>query len=431
MTVKVIKNFTENNSEIKQLAVIGGGASGIFAALSAARESKKTGHNIIVTIYESNPRIGKKLLVTGNGRCNFTNSDIKEDNYHGASSLAYSVYKKFDYINCCDFFKSIGIIPKIDQAGRIYPMSLQASSVLDALRYDLETYGINVLCDSPVFSVERHNNGYLINNEYYADACIIATGGKAAPVHGSNGSGFELLRNFNISVVPVLPALSPIVCDLFPKGLKGVRAQGTVSIKVNGKVIARDTGEIQYTDFGLSGIPSMQVSGVVSRALNTSSDRVYACVDSCPALSEAELKDYICALIRSKPDMPGENLLSGIIPKKLGITFLCDCSVNPTKKIGILSIGVIDKIVAQIKNKKYVVKSVKGFNEAQVSCGGICSDEICFETLELKKLKNVFVCGEIVDVDGDCGGYNLQWAWSSGFVAGVNAVREINCATNK
>lgn len=412
------------------IAVIGGGASGIFAALSAAGESERLGVNSLITIYEANSRVGKKLLVTGNGRCNFSNSNVAIDNFHGAATLANGVYKKFNSDKTCEFFKSIGVLSKTDAAGRIYPMSLQAASVLDALRFELDARGVVVKCDTPVSEIKPYNGGYMLNNRFYADVCIIATGGKAAPVHGSNGSGFDLLKQFNISNVAVLPALSPLVCESFPKGLKGVRAQGTIKIKSGGKVIASDTGEIQYTDYGLSGIPSMQVSGIVSRALENSSERVLAYVDSCPTLTESQLKDFIIGLIKSSPDLPGEYLLSGIVPKKLGMTFLSDISINPVKKIAIIKPGVVDKIISQVKNKKYVIKSVRGFSDAQVSCGGISEREICSDTLELKKLKNIFVCGEIVDVDGDCGGYNLQWAWSSGYVAGINAVREICCASS-
>lgn len=415
----------------ERIAVIGGGASGLIAAVFAAREAEKLGLCVDITIFEANARIGKKILVTGNGRCNFSNENIKPENFHGDADFAYRIYNFFDNRVTCDFFRSLGVIAKCDVAGRIYPMSFQSSSILDALRFEIEKQNISLVCDTKIDSITKSDEGFLLNNRYNADICIIATGGKASPVHGSDGSGYNLIEPFNIDVEPVLPALSALVCDNWSKGLKGVRAQGSITIKVSGRILAQDTGEIQYTDYGLSGIPSMQVSGAVSRALLSDAASVYALVDSCPGMSSEELKKHIFELVRYNPNIPAENLLSGILPKKLGISFLCDCSVNPVKSIGILHSSVIDKVVSTVKCKKYKIKSVKGFNDAQVSCGGISCDEINNDTLELKKVKRIFVCGEIINVDGDCGGYNLQWAWSSGYTAGISAVREIKSATNK
>ncbi len=417
--------------ECKKIAIIGGGASGMIAAVFAAKEAEKLGVPVEVTIYESNNRIGKKILVTGNGRCNFSNKNISVCNFHGDSDFAYKIYQNFNNETLCEFFRMLGVVPKCDAAGRIYPMSFQATSVLDALRAELQNNNVKLVCDTKVNSLKCHDRGFVLNNEFYADACVIATGGKASPVHGSDGSGYEILKNFNVSSEPVLPALSALICDNFPKGLKGIRAQGTITIKSGGKTLAQDSGELQYTDYGLSGIPSMQVSGNVSRALYNNDGPVFAVVDSCPAMTAEELKNHISGLIRHNPDIPGENLLSGILPKKLGISFLCDCSVNPNKNIGILHSSVIDKIVLAVKNKKYKIKSVKGFNDAQVSCGGIPCSEINNETLELNRIKGIYVCGELLNVDGDCGGYNLQWAWSSGYTAGINAVREIKSVKNK
>lgn len=414
----------KNNRKLS-VAIIGGGASGLIAAIFSARQAQKRKIPVQITVFESNNRVGKKILVTGNGRCNFTNESISAQNFHGESELAFGIYSKFTNNDVRAFFEGIGLFSKSDAAGRVYPMSSQATAVLDILRYEAARLGIAEVTDTPIVSLRKNGNGFLLNESFYADKCILATGGKAAPVHGSNGSGYKLLELFGIKIAPVYPALTALVCDNFPKNLKGIRAQGTVTVKAAGKILACDTGEIQYTDYGLSGIPSMQVSRFAVEALNSGSDTVYAVVDSCPFFSADELKDKINAVIRDNPSMPGELLLAGILPKRLGLCVLTDCSINPTKEIGRLHPTVVEKIVAALKSKKYKISSVKGFADAQVSCGGIVSDEINPYTLELKKVRGLYVCGEIINVDGDCGGYNLQWAWSSGVTAGISAIGEM------
>ncbi|MBR3768414.1 MAG: aminoacetone oxidase family FAD-binding enzyme [Clostridia bacterium] len=417
-----MKEKMKSNNALK-IAVIGGGASGLTAAIFAAREAKKIGKNVKVTVYEGNSRIGKKILVTGNGRCNFTNENISSVNYHGETALAQSICEKFTNEDVKEFFCSLGLFSKSDFAGRVYPMSNQATAVLDALRFELIRLGIEEVTDTKIVSLKKDSHGFILNERYHCDKCIIATGGKAAPVQGSDGSGFILLKDFGIEVSSLLPALTPIVCEDFTKSLKGIRAQGKISIKCGGKLLSEDTGEIQYTDYGLSGIPSMQVSRFVSGTLNVNKTDVFAFVDSCPFFTADELKSALLTIIKNNPSLPGEMLLSGIMPKRLGMTLLSECSVNPSKNIGIIHDAVLDRIVSAVKNKKYKVTAVKGFNDAQVTSGGIVGKEINFDTLELKKVKGIYVCGEIVDVDGDCGGYNLQWAWSSGAAAGINSVR--------
>ena len=408
-----------------EIAVIGAGASGLMAAIFAADEAQKLNKRVKVTLYEANPRVGKKILVTGNGRCNFTNENVSCENFHGEVLLAEKVYSEFDKASVIKFFENMGLYSKSDFAGRVYPLSFQANSVLDALRFEIKRLGIDEVTETKITSLRKQGSGFILNDRYYADKVIVAAGGKASPVQGSDGSGFQLLVKHGIEITELYPALCPMTCFDFPKSLKGIRAQGKITVRSEGKLIAEDTGEIQYTDYGLSGIPSMQVSGAAAYALKHFKSDVYAYVDSCPAFTAEELTEKLSELVKTHPDFPGEMLLSGIMPKKLGMFLLSACSVNPEKKIGILHKGVIEKIVFTVKNKKYRISGLRGFGDAQVTAGGIKGSEINFGTLELKKLHGVYVCGEIVNVHGDCGGYNLQWAWSSGAVAGMNAVREI------
>lgn len=421
-------NKMKNN--VPSIAVIGGGASGLTAAIAAARYAKQLKINVVVTVYESNSRVGKKILVTGNGRCNFTNDIMTVAHYHGEKELAQCVLNKYTNDDIKSFFCSMGLFSKSDAAGRVYPMSSQATAVLDVLRYEAESLGVIFNCETKITSLNKHNGKFLLNGEYTADRCIVATGGKAAPVHGSDGSGFHILREYGVKITDLFPALVPIVCSAFPKSLKGIRAQGKISIKCSGKLLSEDCGEIQYTEYGLSGIPAMQVSRFAALALADKKSEVYAVVDSCPYFTSEELKKELFSLIKNNPNLPCELLLAGIMPKKLGVSFLNDCSVNAQMQISKLHPNVVERIVKSVKAKKYIVSSVKGFSDAQVTCGGIAGEEIEYNTLELKKIHGAYVCGEIVNIDGDCGGYNLQWAWASGLLAGISAVRSFDSAAN-
>lgn len=418
-------SFSDNKG-VFSLAVIGGGASGLVAAISAARTAQKNNKKINISIYEANPRVGKKILVTGNGRCNITNTNISPNCYFGSKDLFFGVYEHFDNNALIAFLEELGLKVKTDFAGRVYPLSNQAASVLDVLRYELLRLKINVVCDTKIVSLKKTARGFLLNDEFFADACIISTGGKAASVHGSDGSGFELLKPFNIKTTPIFPALTALCVENFTKALKGIRADGEIAIKCAGKTLLRASGEIQYTEYGLSGIPSMQVSRAASEQLllNKAKD-VFAVVDSAVSVSDEELKQFLLSFARNNPEMPGEMLLAGLMPKRLGATLMSDCSLSIEKSVKCINQGAFDKLVNAIKHKKYKISSVKGFNDAQVTAGGISAKEIDFNTLELKKVKGMYVCGEIADVDGTCGGYNLQWAFSSGYLAGQKSVMEI------
>lgn len=412
-------------SNVVSVAVAGGGASGLIAAISAARAAKNEKRKADVFVFEGKPRVGKKILVTGNGRCNLTNRNMSSEFYAGDIALFEAVYPQFNNEALIAFFEELGMPVRTDSAGRVYPMSNQASSVLDALRYEAERLGVVFHTDTKILSVKRKNSGFLLNDVFFADKLILACGGKAGPVHGSDGSGYDLLKNMGIGYSPVFPALTALEINSFTKSLKGIRAQGSISVKVGGKVLKRAEGELQYTEYGISGIPAMQVSGAASELVFLhKSENVIITVDSAPSMSAEQLKAFLLAEIRQNGERPCEMLLSGIMPKKLGAYILSGLSINPSKNMASIHPTVIDKIVSAVKNKKYTLGGVRGFNDAQVTAGGVASDELYPDTLASKKIEGLYICGELADIDGDCGGYNLQWAFSSGFVAGKNAVRE-------
>jgi len=414
------------NTKNRKIAVVGAGFSGMAGAIQLKRMCPE----LDVFICEALPRAGKKILVTGNGRCNLTNRNVSAGYYRGDLRLFGSVYPKADNKSMLAFFESLGLVCREDFAGRYYPVSNQASSVLDALRNETDRLGIKVITECRVDSLERRAEGWLLNKSIYVDAVLFACGGKAAPVHGSDGSGLRLLEKNGIRITPLYPSLVPLKVKGFTKALKGIRAQGRISIREAGRVLAEDTGELQYTDYGLSGIPAFQVSGVVTRALGEGRG-VIATVDSAPFMTEGELVEYLHNILKRYPDMRAGDILSGIMPKKLGEYFVKECSFNPEKKAVSISAGAVPKIAAAVKNKKYQISSAGDFPEAQVTAGGIVSDEIDLNNLSLRKLKGIFVCGEMTDVDGLCGGYNLQWAFSSAVVAARGIAEELKSASDK
>ncbi len=406
------------------IAVVGAGASGLMAAVQAAKQAEKTNRQVKIILYDGNARAGKKILATGNGRCNLTNLNMTDKFYFGSIDSFNAVYPQFDNKALIDFFADTGMAVRSDAAGRVYPLSNQASSVLDALRYETERLGVEIVTETKITSIKKSGDGFLLNGEYYADKCILACGGKACPVHGSDGSGYALLKSLGIAVTDVFPALTAIEIKDFTKSLKGIRAEGCITVKSAGKVLARSRGELQYTDYGISGIPAMQVSRSISEMLcGGKKADIFVCVDSVPSMSADELHDFLMNIIRRNPSLPCEMLLAGLMPKRLGAYLLSEVSINPAKALSSVNAGAVDKVVAAVKNKKYRPFTVKGFNDAQITAGGADMNGFYADTLESKKLKGLFVCGELADVDGDCGGYNLQWAFSSGYVAGINAVR--------
>ncbi len=409
----------------KQIAIIGGGAAGLCAAIEAARASRKqTG----ITVFESLGRCGKKILATGNGRCNLANTDTDLSHYHGDVQLVEAVFSQFSPQSTLDFFKDLGLFLRCDAAGRVYPLSNQASAVLDALRFEVDRLGIRVQTEQKITDIKKQNGKWLLNGTFTADCVVLACGGKAAPVHGSDGTGYVLAKQLGIGIEQPLPALTPLIADNFTKALKGIRAEGSITVKCAGKVLAQSAGEIQYTDYGISGIPAMQVSGAVSRYLAKNEKApCQVIIDRAPGISSEELTAFIEKSKKERPGLLCEDLLTGIMPKRLGVTVLTDVSLQPQKPLTAINAGVIPALVNCIKNKKYKINSVCGFNDAQVTAGGIPASEINGQTLELLKAQNVFVCGELVNADGDCGGYNLLWAWNSGRLAGENAAKRCLC----
>lgn len=408
-----------------ELCVIGGGASGLAAAIEAARAFRQAGVPGQVTVLERLPRVGKKLLATGNGRCNLTNRFASPPDYFEAADFVRPALKRFSVDDTLSFFASMGLLCEEEEEGRIYPMSRQAASVLDVLRFEAERLGVVFHCDSRVESVQktRDKPRFVINGSICADAVILACGGKASPQHGSDGSGYALLRALQIPVAEVFPSLVQITADpKRVKSLKGMRVHAVISLYEGKKRISSQRGEIQFTEFGLSGIAAMQLSRFVSREKQR---QMEASLDLLPAFSSGEVADYLAARVRQNPALAAEHLLAGILPKRVGQVLLKQAGVEPlSRPIGSLRGAEIAAISDLLKDWRFSVTGTRGFSAAQVTMGGAQRSAFDPESMEALSTPGFYAAGEVLDVDAGCGGFNLQWAWSSGRLAGESAAEK-------
>lgn len=407
----------------RQIFIIGGGPAGMMAAITAAKEGAD------VTILEHNDRIGKKILSTGNGRCNFTNVNQSSKYYRSDNKgFAWRAIGRFSAEDTVNFFEELGIYAK-NKNGGLYPFSEQASAVLDVLRLEIERLHIHLITGSDVCDLKVCKKGFQIickDHSYKADAVVLATGSKAASKLGSDGSGYAFAKKLGHSMIPVVPALVQLRCkESFYKALAGVRLQGKVRLMVNGKEDASDTGEIQLTDYGISGIPVFQVSRFASRAIYEKK-KVEAVLDFMPELSTTEFCGFIKKRIEDRPEKSMEDFFTGLLNKKVSQVILKIANIRNNQKAGILNEDEINRIIRVVKEFRTEVTETNSFEQAQICAGGINTKEINPETMESLLIKKLYFAGEIMDVDGICGGYNLQWAWSSGYLAGKGAAHAEN-----
>ena len=400
------------------VVIIGGGASGLMAAIIAAREGSR------VTLLEHMDRVGKKLLSTGNGKCNFTNLNQDISNYHGESTtFIQGILQQFDYLQTIKFFEELGIVTK-SKNGYVYPNSGQASSVLDLLRQEVSRLGITLVCDVAINNIEKTKKAFKVSCNkgiFNADSIVLATGSKAAPVTGSDGSGYNYAKGFGHKINKVLPSLVQLKCkEKYYKTVAGVRTDAKVSLLVDNNYVASDIGELQLTDYGISGIPVFQISRYAAIALSEKKN-VSALINFFPDHNKASMEEYLIKRFEIHKEKRLEDALIGMLNKKLiimlikesGLSLDCLCSSLCNKDISMLA--------DSFTGLRTIITETNSFDKAQVCTGGVSLSDINPETLESYIVPGLYFAGEILDVDGACGGYNLQWAWSSGYVSGKNA----------
>ena len=392
------------------IAVIGGGASGLIAAISAKNE------NTDVTIYEKEKRVGRKILATGNGRCNMTNTTASYNDYHSLDiKFIYPTIERFWVDKTLDFFENIGILWKEEDEGKVYPYSDTASAVLDVLRQRLEKIGVITECEFGVKKIKKQNNQFIIEDKNgkrkRADRVIIATGGMAGAQLGSDGSGYKLLESLGHKITKLYPSLVQIRTQTDTvKKLKGIKVNAKVSVGDKEK-----TGEVLFTDYGISGPPVFWLSSYIEGEKEIT-------LDIMPEYSYTDISDMITKRVNTLGDIPLEDFFVGMLNKRVSQALLKHIGVEPLSRLASsLSRKEIQAISNIIKNFKLQIKGTSTWNNAQVTKGGADVSQFNADTMESKLVKGLYCCGEVLDVDGDCGGYNLQWAWSSGYIAGIYA----------
>lgn len=403
---------------MRHVAVIGGGAAGMMAAITAAREGVK------VTILEHKDRIGKKILSTGNGRCNFTNTYQTPACYRSDNrDFAWNIIQKFNVEKTISFFKELGIYPK-DRNGYLYPYSDQAAAILEVLQIEIAKLDICVMTEINVLDIQPVKRGIRVTTDkktITVDSVILACGSKAAPVTGSDGSGYQLAKLLGHRIVPVLPSLVQLRCaEKFYKSISGVRVQGTVEIYADDISLASDTGEIQLTNYGISGIPIFQVSRYAAKAIYQKQS-VTAVLNFMPDMNKDEFLSFLQERITLCPHKTLDEFFIGIFPKKLCELWIRLSRLPKEMRVSDLSGEQLEKLVLLIQHLRTHITETNVFEQAQICCGGVDTTEINPDTLESNYVPGIYFAGELLDVDGICGGYNLQWAWSSGFVAGREA----------
>ena len=402
-----------------EIAVIGGGASGLMAAITA----KKSGKEVI--ILERKDRILKKVLITGNGRCNITNVNANISNYFGKNiSSVENILNRFTPHDTMDFFNELGIVCNEENRGKVYPLSGQASSVVDALRFEAEKLGIKIETEFYVRKIEKDGFKFKIYSEdkkkIEAGRVILAAGGQSYPELGSNGSGFELAKELGHSVTKLSPSIVQLKTEKYQvKGLQGIKTDVAVTAYGDNKKICTYDGELLFTDYGISGNVVFNISFVMPLYKNVEFE-----IDFMEKFDYNELYEMLKERKRILSHLTMENYFNGMINKKLG-QFLSKVSgiEKLSKPVKDLNDSDIRKLCTVLKKYRVKILETTGFKNAQVTAGGVLLDEVNTETLESKIVKGLYFSGEVLDVYGECGGFNLQWAWASGYIAGENAAK--------
>lgn len=403
-----------------EIAIIGGGAAGMMAALGAAERGAK------VTILEATARIGNKILLTGNGKCNFANEVMDESCYYCKDeNFVPKIFEQFSPKDLCDFFERNGMFYK-SKNGYLYPYGEQASIVLDILRYAIKRSGVKVVENAKVLCITKNAENFLVETEngqnFLFDKVILCTGGRSYPKTGSDGSGYKIAKKMGHSVFPTVPALVQLCGnDSFYKMIAGVRSEGVVSLKIDNEFVRKERGEIQFTDYGISGIPVFQLSRLASYGLYEKKE-VSVFADVLPDVSKEDLKETVLKRYALYKDGTLEEFMCGLVNKKLSLLAIHMAGKKAQGLVKDATVDDLNKIVMYLKNIEFHINQTKSFDTAQVTAGGVLTDKLD-ANLQSKCTKGLYFAGEIVDVDGICGGYNLQWAFISGYIAGRSAAQ--------
>ncbi len=404
------------------VAVIGGGAAGLTAAVSLKQEKS----NLKVAIFEKLDRVGKKLITTGNGQCNITNKDLSLEFFHGKDKgfCQYGI-ENLGNEKIVSFFKKIGVEIVFEENGKAYPMSYQAGSVVDCLRFAADSLGVTTLCGCGVKDITPLKKGFNIKTEkgdFTANCVIFATGLLSGGEKvGSDGTGLKILKNLGYKAEPLFPAIVQLKTkEETPKKLKGIKTDMSVSV-YDGKIkLTESFGEVLFTDYGLSGPAIMQVS----RAIGKGDKMLTVSLDLLPQYTVSQLTEMLFNRVKNLNGRTAEEFLTGMLNKRLGQTVLKECGISFSQGVNEIA-DRVEVIAQKIKAFKFTTNSTTGFLNSQVTAGGLLTNQFDSKTMESKLHKGLFAAGEILDIDGDCGGYNLAFAWTSAMLAARAAAERV------
>lgn len=401
--------------EFVVIGIIGAGASGMTAAIAASENT-----NAEIYLFERQARVGRKLQATGNGRCNLSNIHALSGGYHGEdATFADAALQMFDPEMTLSWFRTMGLYTVTEATGRVYPYSDQANSVVDVLRFTLNKPNIHLYTGCEVRKAQREQEGFRIfceQDSFYCDKLIIACGGLAGSKLGGSMSGYQLLAKFGHRSTKLRPALVQIKTSWSGvAALKGVRANCCATIYKDDEAFSCSEGELQFTEFGLSGPVIFEISRDVCYEKG-----LWSCkLDFMPHVSEQELYKDLCS--RCERNIPTEEFLTGMLHNRLGRILSKAAGIQGGRSTSELTDEQLAETCRKIKNFTVLLSEPLGMDSAQVTAGGVFTNGFVPETMESRFIPGLYACGEVLDIDGDCGGYNLQWAWSSGRLAGVHA----------
>ncbi len=410
-----------NQEQAFDIAIIGGGAAGCMAALTASRNGAR------VVLIEKNENIGRKLLVTGNSRCNLTNKTLDPNRFHGENpGFVKDIFRQFDQNQTWQFFESLGVVLAEEDQGRIFPRTGQATTVVTALEQAIKSSGAVLKVKTLVKRVEEKGS-FQVHLEHAwpvtATRLILTTGGKAGHQFGSSGDGLFWAKNWGHRVTPLFAGLVPIeTMETLVREVKGLRLEAQVQAVQDGKVVASHQGDVLFTEYGLSGPAVMGVARHVAPLLEKGKVKIR--VDLLQEYSAAELKGVLDKLFSLRSDKSCQECLAGLLPSNLAGVVLKVSKVDAGQKAAKTTESAKKEIVKNIKKLEFAPKKMRPLKEAQVTVGGVDTREITSQ-MQSKIISGLYLAGEIVDVDADSGGFNLQWAWSSGYVAGLEAAKSL------
>ena len=413
---------------VTDVIIIGGGAAGLTAAVYLKQQNK----DLSVRILEALPRVGKKLAVTGNGRCNITNKNITLDRYHGENvGFCEFALNKYDRYFTEDFFEAIGV-PFVFEGDKAYPQSLQASSVVDCLRFAADKAGVITHTETKVTNIQLSNGNYKVisdNLSFLAENVIVAAGLYSGGDRlGCDGSMLSVLKKAGFKTVKTAPAIVQLKTETdLVKQLNGIKIDATATLFKEGKALRSDTGEVLFCDYGLSGPPVMQISREASR----NDGNFEISLDVMPQSNFNELLEKLTARAKNLNYRNLDEFFTGMLNKRLGQVILKKCGLNINDSVTLLDNIKLKKIANTIKNFKFKVTGTTGFANSQVTSGGLDTEGFNGKTMMSRQDKGLYAVGEILDVDGDCGGFNLQWAWSSAFCAADSILKDFKNDFNK